>query len=116
MTRAVYDTLLREAEYLLALGHGVVLDATFNRPAERDRVAEMAAAVEVPFTGVWLELAPEALIERVERRGEDVSDATASVVRDQIARFRGPMTWTAVSGEGSVETVAARVRALIGAD
>ena len=115
VSRAVYETLGREAEYLLALGHGVVLDATFNKPEERARVAEMAAAVEVPFTGIWLELPPDALIERVERRGPDVSDATASVVRDQIARYRGPMTWTSVSAVGSVEAVVARVMALIGA-
>ncbi len=114
VSRAVYETLARDAEYLLALGQGVVLDATFNRPEERARVAEMAAAVEVPFTGIWLELAPDALVDRVERRGADVSDATASVVRDQIARFQGPMTWTPVSAEGSVDEVAARVRALIG--
>ena len=36
VSRAVYDTLGREAEYLLALGHGVVLDATF-RPARGAR-------------------------------------------------------------------------------
>ncbi len=114
VSRAVYDTLLREAEYLLALGHGVVLDATFNRPEQRARVAAMAAAVEVPFTGIWLELPPDVLIERVERRGNDVSDATGDVVRDQIARFRGPMTWTPVSAAGHVDAVVARIRALIG--
>jgi aminoglycoside phosphotransferase family enzyme/predicted kinase len=116
VSRAVYETLMREAEYLLALGHGVVLDATFNRPDERSRVNEMAAAVEVPFTGIWLELAPEDLIERVERRGDDVSDATAAVVRDQIVRFRGPVEWTVVSAKGSVNEVVARVQALIGGD
>ena len=114
--QAVYDTLGREAEYLLALGHGVVLDATFNRPNERSRVEEMAAAVGVPFTGIWLELEPDTLIARLERRGEDPSDATADVVRDQIARFRGPMPWTTVSAEGSLDQVVGRVLALLGAD
>jgi aminoglycoside phosphotransferase family enzyme/predicted kinase len=115
VTRAVYDTLGREAEYLLALGHGVVLDATFRRPEERGRIEKMAAAVEVPFTGIWLELAPERLIERVEGRGADPSDATPEVVRRQIAQFRGPVTWTRISAEGSLEEVTGRVLATLGA-
>ena len=115
VSRAVYDTLMRETEYLLALGHGVVLDATFDRPDERRRVEEMAAAVEVPFTGIWLELEPEKLIDRVARRGAGPSDATVAVIRDQFARFHDPLTWTTVAAEGSVAEVADRVLSAIGA-
>ena len=114
VSRAVYDTLGQEAEYLLALGHGVVLDATFRRPEDRTRIEQMAAAVEVPFTGIWLELAPEKLIERVARRGADPSDATTEVIRNQIAQFSGPMTWATVAADGSVDEVVGRVLALIG--
>jgi predicted kinase len=115
VSRAVYDTLGQEAEYLLALRHGVVLDATFRRPEDRRRIEEMAAAVEVPFTGIWLELDPEKLIERVEGRGADPSDATREVIQNQIAQFSGPMTWPTVSAEGSVEEVVGRVLELLGA-
>ena len=115
VSRAVYDTLGQEAEYLLALGHGVVLDATFRRPEDRARIEQMAAAVEVPFTGIWLELGPDKLIERVARRGADPSDATAEVIRNQIAQFSGPMTWATVAADGSVDEVVKRVLAVIGA-
>ncbi len=113
VSRAVYETLGREAEYLLALGRGVVLDATFRRPAERTRIEEMAAAVDVPFTGIWLELPPDKLIERVERRGADPSDANADTIRHQIDQFSGPITWTVVAADGGVDEVARRVLALI---
>ena len=115
VSRAVYETLGREAEYLLAVGHGVVLDATFRRAEERVRIEEMAAAVDVPFTGIWLQLAPDKLIQRVAERGADPSDATAEVIRHQISQFRGPVTWTTVPAEGSIEEVIGRVLALIGA-
>lgn len=115
VTRAVYETLGQEAEYLLALGHGVVLDATFRLPEERTRIEQMAAAVDVPFTGIWLNLDPDRLIARVEGRGADPSDATAEVVRHQVGQFSGPMTWTQVLAEGTVDEVVERVRALIGA-
>ena len=49
--------------------------------------------------------APEKLIERVEGRGADPSDANAETIRHQIDQFRGPITWTAVSAEGSVDEV-----------
>ncbi len=114
VSRAVYETIGREAEYLLALGRGVVLDATFRRPDERIRIEEMAAAVDVPFTGIWLDLAPDKLIGRVERRGADPSDATAEVIRHQIDQFSGPITWTVVPADGSVEAVVGRVLALLG--
>jgi predicted kinase len=114
VSQAVYETLGREAEYLLALGHGVVLDATFRRAEQRAHVEEIATAVGVPFTGIWLELAEGKLIERLAGRGADPSDATADVVRHQISQFRGPVTWHAVSAEGSVDAVVGRVLALIG--
>ncbi len=115
VTQAVYATLEREAEYLLALGHGVVLDATFRLPEERARIKAMATAVDVPFTGIWLELKPDRLIARVEGRGADPSDANAETIRHQVDQFRGPVTWTKVAAEGSVDEVVARVLALIGA-
>ena len=116
VTRAVYETLGQEAEYLLAVGHGVVLDATFRLAEERAGIEAMAAAVDVPFTGIWLELEPEKLIARVEERGVDPSDANAETIRHQVDQFRGPMAWTAVSADASVDEVVARVLAVIGAN
>ncbi len=113
VSRAVYETLGREAEYLLALGHGVVLDATFRRPEERTRIEQMASAVDVPLTGIWLDVAPETLIERVEGRGADPSDANAETIRHQIDQFSGPVTWAIVPADGGIDEVVGRVMALL---
>ena len=113
VSRAVYETLGREAEHLLALGHGVVLDAVFDRAEDRGRIAAIAAAVGVPFTGIWLEAPDETLLARVAARHGDQSDATVDVVGDQIARFSGTMDWIRVNAGGKPDDVATAVRGVI---
>ena len=110
MSRIVYDTLFREAEHILALGHGVVLDAVFDRPEDRARVAAIAEAVGVPFEGLWLEAPVETLVARVEGRGDDPSDATAAIVRNQAARFAGGMEWRRVDAGGDIDATVAAAR------
>jgi hypothetical protein len=85
----VYDTVLADAGALLRAGQAVVLDATFTEPALRARAEGLAAEVDVPFHGVWLE-APVAVLEaRVGGRVGDASDATLEVLHGQIARHGG---------------------------
>ncbi len=113
VSRAVYDTLAREAEYYLALGHGVVLDAVFDRAEDRSHVAAIATAVGVPFTGLWLEADEDVLIERVEKRRDDPSDATQAIVHDQIARFAGNVEWLKIEAGGDADDTARRVVAAL---
>jgi uncharacterized protein len=47
------------------------------------------------------------------RRG-DVSDATAEVLRQQLATDPGALTWPQLDASGSPEAVAAQARALLG--
>jgi hypothetical protein len=113
VSETVYATLAREAEHVLALGHGVVLDAVHDRAEDRARLAAIAEAVGVPFAGIWLDAPPEALFARVEARRGDPSDATAAVVRAQIERFKGPVEWRHVDAAGNVGETCRRTLAAI---
>jgi aminoglycoside phosphotransferase family enzyme/predicted kinase len=90
---AVFDEFFATAEILLRAGRAVVLDATFLRPQMRARAEAVATTAGVPFHGLWLE-APAAVLEaRVAARTGDASDADVRVLRDQLARDPGPMSW-----------------------
>ncbi len=87
-TRQVYDRLAGLARGLLRAGTSVVVDATANERRQRATLAAAARDAGTPL--VWLEIdLPEAVVvERVETRrraGDDPSDATAAVVRAQLA-------------------------------
>lgn len=89
----VYAAQREEARQVLAAGHGVVADAVFARPDERAAIEAVAAACGVGFRGVWLEAPERTLVERVEARRGDPSDATAAVVRAQLERDPGTLGW-----------------------
>ncbi len=116
VSQKVYDTLRREAEHVLALGHGVVVDAVFDRDEDRARLADMAAAVGVPFTGIWLDAPVETLVARVDGRADDASDATAQIVRERVARFAGTVEWQRVDAGGSRDDSVAGALAATGAE
>lgn len=100
----VYDGMLTLAARALAAGVPVVLDAVFARPGEREAAEELAAAMEVPFLGLWLE-APSPILEgRIaarEEQGADPSDATVEVLHRQLAYDIGPMRWTRLDASQS---------------
>ncbi len=92
-TEAVYAALEEGAATALAGGHAAIADAVFLDPAERARIAAIAAAAGVAFRGLWLE-APLAVLEaRLMARRGDASDADVAVLRQAAARDPGPITW-----------------------
>jgi aminoglycoside phosphotransferase family enzyme/predicted kinase len=110
---AVYASLRRKAETVLAAGYSVVVDAVHARPAEREAIKAVAAAAGVPFAGLWLEAPLDLLLERVRARVGDASDATEAVVRHQIQHDVGPMDWARLSAAGDLgQHAAAALRAL----
>ena len=111
-TGSVYRSLYAKARVALAAGHSVVLDAVFARPHQRKRAEEVARVAGVPFTGLWLEAPDCDLIERVEARSGDASDASASVVRRQLTYRTGEISWRHIDASGHPEAV--RKRALAG--
>jgi uncharacterized protein len=95
----VNAALLDAAEAGLQAGQAVVLDSTFLHAPLRHQAEVLARGAGVPFLGIWLEAALETLIQRVERRTGDASDADAAVVRQAAGTDPGHMTWQRVPAE-----------------
>lgn len=109
----VYAELGQSAELVLACGHAVVADAVFDRPADRARVAGIAAAGGVAFHGIWLDAPERVLVERVRARRGDPSDATPAVVAQQLARGGAATDWAVISADADAASVAAAVKAVL---
>lgn len=107
----VYALQRKEIGKMLARGHSVIADAVFDRPGEREAMEAMARTLNVEFQGVWLEAPARTLVERIGKRREDPSDATAEVVRAQLGRSIGTMDWRRIdtTGEDFMDELAAAV-------
>ncbi len=115
----VYEEMLRQARIALEAGQGVLLDAVFARPEERQAAARLAARLGVSFTGLWLDAAPDVLEARVaarEREGRDPSDAGVEVLRRQLAYDLGVMDWQKVDASGSAAETLDRAAIACGHD
>lgn len=116
LTARVYATLAREAEQGLRQGHSVIVDAVYQRLADRRTMATVAAAVGVPFVGLWLEAPEPVRIARVEARLDDASDADAAVVRRQRTPSTGEIDWQRLDASATPEVMLARATAAITGD
>ena len=106
VTVEVYAALLDQARFALAAGCSVIIDAVSARPHERAAFAALAAGCGVPFTGIWLEAAPEILMARVGARHNDASDADVAILQKQLTYDFGAMDWRRVDAAPSAEHVA----------
>jgi hypothetical protein len=89
---AVYDELLRHAGHLLTHGESVILDASWNGTAERQRAAACSRAHGARLSAFDCQLDVATARERVARRLAQAwqpSDATPAVV-DHLAATRDP--------------------------
>jgi aminoglycoside phosphotransferase family enzyme/predicted kinase len=111
---AVYDALSGRAAVLVRAGHAAIVDAVFLDPAERAQIERVALQAGVPFQALWLSAPEDILVQRVAARRGDVSDATADILRQQLATDPGALTWPPLDVSGSPDAVAARARALLG--
>ncbi|WP_138466246.1 bifunctional aminoglycoside phosphotransferase/ATP-binding protein [Poseidonocella sp. HB161398] len=94
----VYAAMADRSQALLRQGAVVVADAVYDRPERRAGIAAAAEAAGVPFTGLWLDVAPQILRDRVAARRDSVSDATGDVLEAQLARGTGEIRWRHVDG------------------
>lgn len=101
----VYTLCRKRAALVLESGRSVIVDAVHSRPDERGAIAAVARDRGVSFAGLWFDAPAEALQERVAHRVGDVSDATADVVRDQLAYDLGVMEFDRIDASGSVDGV-----------
>ena len=110
-SQRVYAALQEEAKTALAAGYSVVADATFLRIEEREAIAAVAHAAGAPFTGLWLEAPREALVQRLDARRGDASDADRAVLEKQLGMDTGAIDWEHVdAARGTAETIAAAQR------
>ncbi|MGH6990470.1 MAG: AAA family ATPase [Stellaceae bacterium] len=108
--RRVYDALYRRAGDCLGAGYSVIADAAFLDPAERDAIAAVADGTQVPFVGLWLDVPPALLEQRLAARRGDASDADRRVLQFQLGRDLGPLAWHRVNADGNPDAVAASAR------
>lgn len=109
-----YAAMMQLAELMLAQGHAVVADAVFDRRVDRERIGEVARRAGMPFYGLWLQAPKDTLVQRVTERRGDPSDATPSVVIDQISRHGAAKEWTRISAQENIDIVAGCALAAIG--
>ncbi len=109
----VYSIVEDKARRGLAAGQAVIVDAVFAQPDERDAIEVVAREAGCPFIGLWLTAPAELLIERVERRQGDASDADRRVVKEQLRYDLGDIAWTSVDAAGTpAHSLTAAERAL----
>jgi predicted kinase len=98
----VYAILEDKARAALAAGHSVIVDAVFAKPEERAAIEAVARDVGLRFAGLWLDAPADTLIERVDQRRGDASDADRRVVKEQLGYDLGPIAWCRVDASGSL--------------
>ena len=85
-----YDEMLRIAEAHLAAGQSVILDGSYKRAGERDRVRQLARDRGARVVFVYCECPPEVARERLGIRLTDpeaISDGRVELFEDQIRDF-----------------------------
>jgi hypothetical protein len=92
----VYDLMAKMATDILHAGYSVVTDAVYGEPSHQREIEAAARAAGRLFTGIWLEAPEVQLLDRLAKRRGDASDATADVVRVQLATISAPETWQRV--------------------
>jgi aminoglycoside phosphotransferase family enzyme/cytidylate kinase len=101
VAQRVYSILEDKARRALAAGQAAIVDAVFAKPEEREAIEAIARASGCAFLGLWLTAPAEVLVERVERRIGDASDADRRVVKEQLRYELGGITWTSIDASGS---------------
>lgn len=87
-SRNTYQRLFELAEYALANGWRVILDAAFLDRGQRDEAHALARRLHCPFTILTLTTPAELARQRVRARGEtDVSEATEAILDAQLEGY-----------------------------
>lgn len=109
----VYNIVEDKARRAIAAGHAAIVDAVFAKQEERETVEAIAREMGCAFVGLWLSAPAETLIERVEQRRGDASDADRRVVREQLGYDLGTIHWHEVDASGTPEQSLAEARQIL---
>jgi uncharacterized protein len=110
----VYAICRKRARLALRAGRSVIVDAVHAKPEERAAIEALAAAEGVPFTGLWLEAPRDVMQARVAKRRGDVSDATPSVIEEQLRYEIGRQDFEVIDAGLPLDRVAAAALDVIG--
>lgn len=108
------------ARQIIQAGFPVVVDATFLRRRDRERMARLAAELDVPFLILQCRGDASAARQGIDRRrqasGSDPSDATEAVLERQLASAEPLAAWEAacsiaVDADADADRLAERVNA-----
>jgi hypothetical protein len=113
ITERTYRRLRDLAAIALNAGQSVIVDAVHLRPEERVAIEQVASQNKAHFMGLWLEVPVDQLIQRVEKRKADASDATAGVVSAQAQQKAGAMDWHRVDASAPIEDIASGILATL---
>ena len=113
MTSKTYDTVYKEARIALASGHSVICDGVFAHSDERQNIEAIAQELAVPFFGIWLYAPEDVLVQRVNDRVNDISDATETVVRQQLSYDTGPINWSRIDASGKLDQMSSQALEMI---
>jgi len=105
MSQKVYREMFSAASHVAATGWPVIVDAVFDRPQDRGEMENIAHGLGVPFVGVWLDVDLASRIARVDRRFNDVSDATRDVLKAQMAKETGEIAWLRVDASQAIADI-----------
>jgi aminoglycoside phosphotransferase family enzyme/predicted kinase len=105
ISQRVYATVAERAGLAVREGRSAIVDAVFVQPSDRQAVEHVARASAVPFMGLWLNAREETLLERLEQRRDDASDADAAVLRRQRVQDTGVITWHPIDASPSSDVV-----------
>ncbi|SIP88656.1 bifunctional aminoglycoside phosphotransferase/ATP-binding protein [Bosea sp. TND4EK4] len=113
MSTKTYHAMLTTASGALSQGQAAIADAVFDRRSDREAAREISARLGVPFQGLWLSAPQSLLFERIATRPGGVSDATAEVLKVQLAGKGEAREWRTVAASGDREAAAlAALRAI----
>jgi predicted kinase len=90
MTAKTYARMARQAERQILMGQGAILDATFVRKAQREKMAQLAAKHKVPIFLIHCSATDELTHRRLAARaaeGRDVSDGSWEVYLNQKTAY-----------------------------
>jgi predicted kinase len=105
--------MMEQAELALRAGRAVIVDAVSARPEQRAALSELAARLDVPFTGLWLEADAGDLRRRIEGRRNNASDATAEVLGRQLDYDLGTIDWIRIDSSGDKEHTVKQAREIL---
>lgn len=101
----VYTMCRKRALMALEGGHSVIVDAVHAKKEERDDIAGIAARAGAAFTGIWLDAPVGTMRQRIAARTGDVSDATPTVLDEQLSFDIGPQTFAVVDAGRRLDEV-----------